>query len=319
LGLHKSDYVERQTVPVVTFTQVCDAWEKKRLPTLALSSRTELPGQLARHLRPFFGAMRVETIKTGIVNDWIIGLNKQDLHPKTVHNKWQMFRSIMNWHTDQQDKPRRKWSPDLPHIPDVEQRWLTPSEMLQIIEAVRAYPTHGQVEGQYKPLMRVDAFTGLRSGEVQGLNAEDFDFERGILHVQRSLYKQQEVPTKGKRRRYVFVDSVTSQIVKEFLGECTTGRLFNSRLGTALCNQQLNTVMRWATKKFGLKAATMHSYRHGRFSLLDSLGVSTKVVQEQVGHQNKRTTFKYTHKEESELRDMMNRIGPIVHGPSRWK
>jgi site-specific recombinase XerD len=107
----------------------------------------------------------------------------------------------------------------------------------------------------------------------------------------------------------VFVDSVTLQMVKEFLGERTTGRLFNSRHGTALCNQQLNTVMRWATKRLGLKAATMHSFRHGRISLLVSLGVSSKVVQEQVGHQNKRTTFKYTHKEESELRDMMDRIG----------
>src|ERR1700676_4185963 len=76
LGRNTPPFLERLEVPAVTFSQVCDAWESKRLPKLALSTRTEAPGQLAMHLRPFFGAMPLETIKTASVNDWIAGLMK---------------------------------------------------------------------------------------------------------------------------------------------------------------------------------------------------------------------------------------------------
>jgi integrase len=308
LGLNTPTFLERFEVPAVTFGQVCDAWISKRLPQLALSTRTEAPGQLAMHLKPFFGAMPLETIKTATVNDWIRGLEKLGLKPKSVHNKWKMFRAIMNWNTDENDEPRRRWKPCLPPIPDVERRWYTPPEMLQIIEASAEYPARGQVKGQYRPLFQLDAFSGLRSGEVTGLHVEDLDFEKKKIHVQRSIYKGVEVPTKGRRRRKVFVDSITMQMLKEFLGARTTGRVFQSRIGSPVNNQQLNTVLRWTTKKLGIKTGTMHAFRHGRISLLRGNGVLDKIVQEQVGHQNLRTTDGYTHMEAASISAMMEKL-----------
>lgn len=58
----------------------------------------------------------------------------------------------------------------------------------------------------------------------------------------------------------------------------------------------------------GLKAGIMHAFRHGRVSLLRSNGVLDKIVQDQVGHQDIRTTNKYTHSEEAGLRDMMEKL-----------
>jgi integrase len=235
-------------------------------------------------------------------------LVKLGLEPKTIHNKWKYFRGIMNWHARQNDEAKRTWYPDLPDIPDKEERWYPPAEMLQIIEASAEYPAHGQEEGQYKPLFRLDAYSGLRSGEVTGLYVEDLDFDGQRIHVQRSIYKGVEVPTKGKRNRRVTVDLVTMQMVRNFLGGRTTGRVFNSRLGTPIRNEQLNTVLRWATKKLGIKTGTMHAFRHGRISLLTACGVPLKIIQDQVGHRSKKTTFNYTHSEEAALRDMMDKL-----------
>jgi integrase len=308
LGLNTPTFLERLESPAVTFRQVCDAWESKRLPQLALSTQNEAPGQLAMHLKPFFGAMPLETIKTGTVNDWIAGFGKLGLQPKTIHNKWKMFRGIMNWHTDQNDEPRRRWKPSLPPIPDVERRWYTPAEMLQIIDVSANYPAWGQVKGQYRPLFRLDAFSGLRSGEVSGLHAEDLDFGTKRIHVQRSIYKGVEVETKGKRRRKVFVDSITMQMLRDFLGDRRTGRVFQSRTGSPVTNQQLNIVLRWATKKLGIKSGTMHAFRHGRISHLRGNGVLDKIVQEQVGHQDIKTTDGYTHAEAASISAMMEKL-----------
>jgi len=91
LGLNKKTYLELSTVPAVTFNDVADAWELKRLPHLALSTQTNTPGQMARHLRPFFSALPVESNKTGTVNDWIAGLVKKGLGPKTIRSRKTSF------------------------------------------------------------------------------------------------------------------------------------------------------------------------------------------------------------------------------------
>src|SRR5579863_3163547 len=120
-GLNERTYFEALDVPIKTFGDVADAWILQRLPRLKISTRKTAPGQIAKHLRPFFGHMALETIKNGTVNKWIGTLK---LAPKNVHNLWKQFTKIMNWYSRQNDEPARVWYPDLPPIPDVEQRWL---------------------------------------------------------------------------------------------------------------------------------------------------------------------------------------------------
>jgi integrase len=307
-GLNKETYLEISVVPAVTFNHVADAWELTRLPQLALSTRHDAPGQIAKHLRPFFGALPLESIKTGTINEWVMGLVKIGLEPKTIHNQWKTFRAIMNWHAQQNDEPERTWYPSLPHIPDTQARWYTVDEMMRIIEVSAEYPGRGIAKGQYKPLFHLTAFSGLRSGEISGLHVEDLDFVRGVIHVQRSIFDGVEVETKGKRRRDVFVDSITLRMLKEYLGDRKAGRVFQSRNGTPIRNGQLVTVLHWAAKRLGIKPGGMHAWRHGRVSLMRANGVPLNIIQDQVGHQDKRTTDIYTHNEEAFIRDTMNRL-----------
>ena len=106
----------------------------------------------------------------------------------------------------------------------------------------------------------------------------------------------------------MFVDSITMQMLQEFLGDRRTGRVFQSRTGSPINNQQLNIVLRWATKKLEIKTGTMHAFRHGRISLLRGNGVMDKIVQEQVGHQDLKTTDGYTHMEAASISAMMEKL-----------
>jgi len=308
LGLNKKTYLELSKVPAITFKDVADTWELKRLPQLALSTQDAAPGQLAKHMRPFFDALPIESIKTGIVDEWIAGLTKKGLEPKTVHNQWKMFRAIMNWNSRQNDEPYRTWYPSLPPIPDVEQRWYTETEMLQIINISVDYPGRGILKGQYKPLFRLDAYSGLRSGEISGLRVEDIDFVGGVVHVQRSIYKGVEVPTKGKKRRDVDIDSITIGILVEYLGDRTTGRIFQSRDGSPVRNGQLNTVLQWATMQLGIRPGTMHAFRHGRNSKMKQDNVPNDLILRQVGHSSLRVNSGYTHFTKDFVRDTVERL-----------
>jgi len=106
------------------------------------------------------------------------------------------------------------------------------------------------------------------------------------------------------------------QMLKQYLGDRTTGRLFQARDGNPARNQQLNAVLGWATAQLSIERGTMHAFRHGRNSHMRQNGVPQNIVQDQVGHQDRRTNDLYTHNEEAFIRDTMEKLaGSCIQTP----
>lgn len=301
-GLNNPNFLEKLTVPALTFNAVADAWELKRLPQLKESTQYSAPILIKKYLRPFFGTLTLDAIKTGVINDWIADVTKKGRHPKTVHNLWKQFRAVMNWHAQQNDEPKRTWYPSLPVIPEKEQRWFTQEEMQHIVAAAK---------GLYKVLFHLAGFSGLRSGELSGLHVEDVDFVRGLIRVRRSVWRGLEVTTKTKKGyRDVFIDSGTAQMLKAYLGDRKTGRVFQTKTGTALENHNIvRQVLKPICKRLGIEPGGMHAWRHGRVSHLQANNVPGDFTKNQVGHSSLRTTSGYTHFTEAFIRDTVERLG----------
>ena len=287
-GVNTPQHLERLLKPVTVFADVASAWELKRLPHLKESSQYATPKLLAKHIRPYFDAMPIDQIRTGIVNDWLDTVSQKGLEPKTVHNLYKLFRAIVNWHAQQNDEQPRKFYPNLPVVSQAEQRWFTPEESRRIIEAA---------SGQYKTLFRLAAFSGLRFGELAGLHVEDVDFARGVIRVRRSVWRGQEVsPKTAKGYRDVWIDSATVAVIRSHLGTRTAGRVFQSRVGTPLTNRDVcRRVLRPICEKLNIPFGGMHAFRHGRVSHLQASGVPADFTKSQVGHSSLRTTALYTH------------------------
>ena len=303
-GVNTAEHLAQAMLPVVpslTFNSVADAWEMKRLPQLKESTQYSAPILNRKYLRPFFGMMAPEAIKTGVINDWIADVTNQGRHPKTVHNLWKQFRAIMNWHAQQNDEPKRAWYPSLPIIPEKEQRWFTQAETRQIVAAAK---------GPYKVLFHLAGFSGLRSGELSGLHVEDIDFVRGVVRVRRSVWRGLEVSTKTKKGyRDVFIDLTTVQMLKEYLGDRRTGRVFQTKNGTPLENHNIvRQVLKPICKRLGIAPGGMHAFRHGRVSHLQANNVPSDFTKNQVGHSSLRTTSGYTHFTESFFRDTVEKL-----------
>ena len=208
-GVNKPQHLERALKPTVTFNSIADAWDTKRLPLLHHSSRVITLGRLRKHVRPFFGNPTIEDIRTGTVNDWIRSLTAKESNPKTIHNLWNDFRAVVNWHRKQMDEPKVTWYPDLPALSNGEQRWFTREEIRRIVDAAT---------GRYKVMFHPAEFAGLRSGELVGLRVEDLKLQDGVIEVRRAVWNGIEGDTKTKNgRRNVFIDSVTVQTICDFL------------------------------------------------------------------------------------------------------
>jgi integrase len=152
-------------------------------------------------------------------------------------------------------------------------------------------------EGQYKVLFALQFATGMRFGEAAGLHVEDLDFKESVIRIRRSTFVHQEVTTKTKAGfREIDVDPTMMKMVKDYLGDRQSGRVFESKNGTPLVNGNVNRyVLKPLCKKLEIPIGTTHAFRHGRVSLLQQNSVPGDLIKKWIGHTSLRTTSKYSH------------------------
>jgi integrase len=300
-GVNTPQHLEKAIKPAVTFNSIADTWEKKRLPMLHASSQFIIPARLRLHVRPFFGHMAIEEICTGTVNDWIGSLSAKGLEPKSVINCWKDFRSVVNWQRKQMDKPKVTWYPDLPELPDVEQRWFTQDEIKRIVDTA---------EGKYKVLFCLAGHTGMRCGELCALRVEDLKLDHGVIEVTRSVWNGIDGRTKTKAgKRVVYLDSETLKMLRDHIGDRKAGRVFESRTGRSLLSQDINRkFLKPICKRLGIPVGTMHAFRHGRASQMQTAGLPGDFVTSQIGHSSLKVTSIYTHFEHEKKRALAEQL-----------
>jgi integrase len=210
-----------------------------------------------------------------------------------------MLKAIVDWWLQQEDQPAKKWSPDLPQIPDKEQRWFTPDEVRGIV---------AEASGQYKILFMLAAATGMRFGELAGLHTEDVDLERRTVTVRRSVWKGREVAPKTKAGyRDIPIDEATARVLGDFLP--AAGLVFKTRIGTPLTDREVvGNTLHPICDKLKIKRGGMHAFRHGRVSVMRMNGVPEDLVKRQIGHSSLRTTSGYTHFDDTFQRSVADKL-----------
>jgi len=282
--------------PGKTFKQKAARWEETDL-IMHKPSSSNIPYIIKKHLIPSFGDLPLDQITEDRVKEWRADLVKQGkLAPKTIHNVWKILRLILG------KKHVIGWDIKLPKLTRKERRYFTAEEMKKIVDGCK--------NPQHKALFAIQAATGARFGEIAGLHVEDLDFENSIVHIRRSVYKHQELaPKTDAGYRDVNVDPSAMKIVKEYIGDRTTGRVFDSKKGTPLVCGDINRyVLKPLLEKLGIKPATTHAFRHGRVSILQQNRVPGDLIKEWVGHTSLKITSGYTHFDDAYRSDIVKNL-----------
>lgn len=142
---------------------------------------------------------------------------------------------------------------------------------------------------------RGDRFTGLRRGDVIGLQWESVDRSRGMLIVHREKDdKPLSVPLNGKS------DAVLARRSGAEPGGVTgyaTKYVFRSQSWDTY-----RTAWEAAVRRAKLHGVTFHSLRHTCASWLAQAGRSMKEIQDFLGHRSVTMTNRYAHLAPSHLR-----------------
>jgi integrase len=193
------------------------------------------------------------------------------------------------------------------------------------------------VEGhRLEALFKLALATGMRRGEIMGLKWQDIDVERGKLQVRRVLsripskmpgkgYEEAEPKTQKSRRAIIIASfalkSLKAHRVRQEEEKKKAGiywqehdYVFCTSLGTHLNpTRDVLDQLKVFLKKADLPDIRFHDLRHSAATLLLSLGVHPKVVQEILGHSQISMTLDiYSHVMPSMHEDAMNKLNEAI-------
>lgn len=250
---------------------------------------------LRRYIYPRLGNLPLARLKPAHIEELYSSLLRGSLSPRTITQVHRILKKAL--------KQAVRWNyigrnpsdlVDPPRFENKEMLALNRDELQRLLEAASRTP--------YGMPIFLAAFTGLRRGELVGLQWADIDMGSQTISVRREVVF---VPGKGhlvtspkspKSRRVVNVSPIVIERLQEHLGAQylqrqyagevwkDAGWVFTGSDGGHLDPNTLSRVFLRLRKELGFPPVVLHSLRHTHASLLLQAKTPMKVVQERLGH-----------------------------------
>ena len=219
-------------------------------------------------------------------------------------------------------------------------------------DAIKLYNALSDAPIKWRTALLLLLYTGMRRGELVGLEWPDIDFEGKVMSIRRTVqyavspkYEytdadgvkhkgriiEKEPKTKSSSRTIVVDDGVIDLLreyrkwwlqQKLFNGDrwIQTEKLFIAENGGVMHPDSVTDFVYKFTKRNNLPFFTPHSLRHTNISLMIAAGVDIKTVSCRAGHSNISTTGNiYAHQIQSANARAAEKIGNIFNYQLREK
>jgi integrase len=305
-----------------------DIFEKKKPAAHATtedrksySTQSIYDGYFRKWIVPRWGTLRLSEVKAVHVEGWLKGLCFPETAVPLARGTKAKIRNIMSalfshairWEwTEKNPITSVRQSATRQRVPDI----LAPEEITAILE---------KLPDPLRTAVELDAFTGLRRGELIGLQWQDLDFANLVLHVRRSVVQMVNGSTKTEASaKDVPLDSELANALTR-LREASPYQAETDWVFASLKmkgKQPLWPDSLWhrhgkpALKAAGItKKVCYHTFRHTFGTLLNASGENPKVVQELLRHANlKVTTDTYMQALAPEKRRAQAKLITMVRG-----
>jgi integrase len=276
-------------------------------------------GYLKKWILPRWGASRLSDVKAVEVEKWLKTLCFKKTGIPLARGSKAKIRNIMSalyshairWEwADKNPITSVRQSAKRQKVPDI----LTPEEIVAIL---------AELPDPLRTMIELDAFTGLRRGELIGLRWEDVDFEQLVVHVRRSVVAMVEgAPKTEASQKDVPLDAQTAETLFAWRQTCAypgaNDWVFASPAMKGKQPYWPGTLWRYygkpALKRAGItKRVTYHTFRHTFGTLLNANGENPKVVQELLRHASlKVTTDVYMQAVSPQKREAQSKLVKMV-------
>lgn len=253
-------------------------------------------GQYKNHIEPVLGNMKIKDITTPKLTQI---MQSYDLNPASVRKLYVIVQSIFRRGAEQGFiretpchnviLPKRKKS--------TKNKALDEDKLKRFVDFLDVKPW----DEDFKRIIKVLIYTGMRSGECLGLAWEDIDFENRTISINHTLtdiggkHYLTTPKTENSIRTIGMGDELTSILLEQKayidtlkLALCDSfahpEMVFVSALGNYRDRNSVYQSLKRFTKDTEFADMTLHQLRHCNATMLLNSGFDLKVVSEHLGH-----------------------------------
>lgn len=147
--------------------------------------------------------------------------------------------------------------------------------------------------------------TGIRAGELIGMNREDMDRHDSLIRIRGKGRKERIVPIGDKA-----LDAIEVYFASRSSSAESTA-VFTGPSGKRLTARTVQRILERSRKKLGLQQkASPHTLRHSFATHLLESGADLRAIQELLGHASLSTTQRYTHVNLDSLMEVYDKAHP---------
>lgn len=273
----------------ITVADATQAWLDAKTPSVAPKTAASYADSV-RHIKDVgqLGGVRLKHVTHERVEEWVAAMRSHEFRPgeklsaKTVRNSFGVLSQVMKRAVRDNRIPSNPCDGvDLPRVEKQEQVILTPAELETMAAAA------GEFYGDH---VRALGMSGLRFGELAGLQVQDVNLDTLRMHIRRQITDTDgrlihSEPKYGKRRTVPIIAPLATILRTHCEGKEASDLVFTTQRGTPLRNQ--NARRDWfnpAASAAGYPDLTPHDLRHTFASVAISAGASIKALQHALGH-----------------------------------
>lgn len=279
------------------------------------------------HLNKFYDNLSENGISKRIKHDSDGNpTNDRHLAPKTIFAHHQLISKMLStavkWQLIDMNVAERA---DPPKVSQKEIQFLDETEIRELINFLNTEPM------QYKTMITLLIYTGIRRGELCGLEWKDINFENRTMKIIRTSQYignrtliTKEPKTKSGTRELV-LSNTACKLLQEYkqwqndniieLGDQwnDTDRLFTQWNGLPIYPDTITDWFAKFIKKHDFPHVTLHSLRHTNASLMIAEGADVCTVSKRLGHANTSTTLNiYAHALKSKDLEIADKLENIL-------
>lgn len=317
LSVEENGFIDHSSKP--TFKEVADLWldsyETTVKPTTYQNTKNYLNAIVGNH----FKDIRIESVSVSMMQKIVIELSKKYV---TYLNYLSIINRVFKYavHLDIiQTNPVDRIIRPKQQKPRKEKIALTKKELNKFLTLAKK---------DARPVLYTAwhtlAYTGLRRGELLGLEWSDIDFKNKTISVSKTLVTingklSTQSPKTKRSKRTISLDDSTVQVLKDWkleqkklffkYGVKSKNIVITNTKGGYFDFAHFRDELRYFLGKHKLKQFSVHSLRHTHASLLFEAGIEPKTISDRLGHSNIQTTLDmYTHLNDKQRSDVADRL-----------
>jgi integrase len=282
-----------------SFLSLVPRYLKHQKAAITEQSYVRVKGILESHLKPFFGAMPLGSIRRADIQTYITG-RSSEVAAASVVKELNVLKHLMSLAVEWELIP---FSPaarvKAPRPPAGRVRYLQPTELREVLAACPDW---------LRPIAGLAAFTGMRRGEMLGLRWVDVD-----LSGKRIMLPQ----TKNGDGRIVHLNRLAVKVLKAQSDDGARAGDKVFPLSNEWTADNLSKGFVAVCRRLEIEDFSFHDLRHTAASWMRMQGADIHTVALLLGHRDLRMAQRYQHLSGDHLSAAVGRLDSIFGEPKQ--